>query len=226
MSSSLAVYEEPKSAMEIELEECEAIIREAEVNAFEEWFRIATELMRIKAKKLFSYPGSGIKGWAAYCRSDRCDYKLSHADQLIRSATYRKALPKPPAKAGGSWTERTVRPLTKLSSPSSASSCAEKILKRCKKTGEALTAKLVEEEVREAKNTVREKKARAKKAAEDAASTTPGKNLNRLLQYTRKHHQVFANWDGADWQDAEDEFPNIATRVAEALEELASLLRS
>jgi hypothetical protein len=221
-STALKTYEPPKSKKQIELEECEDIIREAESGMYEGWCDIAKELLKIKSRSLYS---DDFPSWKDYCASDRCDYGLRHADQIIASMKRRRLIPET-GSMDLVWTERNVRPLKALSTDQSVKSCAKAIIAHCEETGERLTAKLVQRFVAKAKDTPREKRAREKKAEEIRRNTTPAMSLKKLLSYTNKHTVFLQTMDENFWLDAEAERPGIVDRVATAVEELASLLRS
>ena len=229
MGAALKAYN-PSATGEQQLEQQEAIIKEAErqlqdaeAAAYEAWYREACALQVIKVKKLFKH--AGFAGWEDYCRSDRLPVMERHARRLLAAIPYREKLPEISGPIGSGWTERLVRPLIKLSTPSVAATVATRAIRHCEKTEERLTAKLMAEFVKEAMNTKKEQAAQRRKHDEQLRQATPAKALKTLLLYTRKHTGLLQSQGSKFWSDAEAESPGIVVRTAEAVEELASLLR-
>jgi hypothetical protein len=224
MGTALQTYKKPKTKKQRDLEDAENRIAEAEVAMFEDGFTIAIELERIKNGKLYDYDGADCKTWEAYCRSDRTAYSKRHSNRLILALKYRRALPNPGHGCPG-WTERSVHPLTTLSSPIVAGHCAKAILEVCEKEDIELTASLVKEYVDRVKNTKKEQTAKAKQMAADLREATAAKALRKLESYTRKHLVFLQTRPKSFWLEADDESPKIAARVAKVVSELASVLR-
>jgi hypothetical protein len=223
-----------RAKLEREVEELEEDIDDAEISVSEEWVRVAQDIAEIKkrfvtakAKKESLF---GCKSFDAYCKTDRSRFGKSYSNELIAALEVRKLLPEPTGRPVGlTWSAQTIRPLTKLKSDQAkraAGKNALALIEKASNAGEKLSlTKAAEQAAEAAKNTVAEMRAQEKAAEEKLASTRPVANLKRLIEYAHKHLAALEMWPDDYWTDAEEEEPGIATRVAEALEQLASFLR-
>jgi len=148
--TNLAVAAETKS-----LETLEAEISELCERFFEDWFHIGARLLLIRDGRKFTQAiddetGEPFGDWTAYANSDRLPRSLSRSqgNRLVEAAQVRPFLSEVPN--GNLWTERSVRPFTKIKHPKTGKILPRRIEAVCKlvvreaeKTKKQITGALV-----------------------------------------------------------------------------------
>jgi len=217
MASALKVVHSPNLTVDEEkIERCEKAIDAAETIASDKWMIEVAQMASIKsafseAKKGKRQPPFGMKSYRKYCESNRCRFQPPHATRMAQAGRILPLLPKAlPTGNKIPWTERSVRPLSKLKSDRTIESAA-KIAAKDTKT-KSLARAVVD--------VVAKRRLIAPKAP-----LTPAANIKRLLGYTEKHLVALTTQPKEFWDAVEAEEPGIAARAAVALEQLAAALR-
>lgn len=123
------------------LRACEKVLEEH----MEEFYRVGVALTEIKNDKLYKVKpvldGDGFyTDFDKYCR-DHWELSRTHADRLIYAAYIRKKIP--PSGGSFQWTERTIRPITKLEHSGKVEAIAKEAEKLARDNKKGLTSTVV-----------------------------------------------------------------------------------
>ena len=211
-----------KSQGRAKLREREESIRDG----VETFLGIGHDLKAIRDHELYRHDGH--EDWASYCR-DRWQWSKRHCDRLIVLAEYASALPEVGPR-GPTWTEKSVRELSRLGSRKSAARVANKVLNAIDTTKSnaqplKFTAATVRKFVDEDMGIDRAAQAKKTKAA-NALGRPLHSHLTELadrLEWITTQLQPIP----ADvWTLLEEEHSGLVTRVAAASAQFTKLLRS
>lgn len=134
---------EPAKSRKQRLRACERVLTEH----MEEFVRVGLALKEIRDERL--YKEDGFSRFEDYCRK-KWAWSRDYADRVISSAELRLVLPTPAKKNpdhGSAWTERSVRELKRLESPTKAKAVAERVVKAAAKEKKELTSSFVRKHV-------------------------------------------------------------------------------
>jgi hypothetical protein len=98
-------------------------------NSLEDFFQNGTRLKEIRDDEL--YKAAGFATWEAYCK-ERWGWSRDYTYKLIRASEYRAVIPGVDKKStdhARSWTESSVRELTRLEDKRDAAKVAAKVVK-------------------------------------------------------------------------------------------------
>jgi hypothetical protein len=223
-STELAVFEAAYHGTEINfkgmtLEQCELIVRE---ELYEGFVRAGMAMEAINRGRM--YASAGFSSFNEYTRSKRCPCDRSRCFQLINAASLR-------IKMGRStnvdqWTEGTIRPYTRIQPQSQGVRLAKKAATRAAKETEdgKVTPKITREVIQA--HTGKMPKAKRKRAKALVLANTPGEVIAIAEDQIRDMTEAFEAFIESHWEDADAERPGSVKRLAQALSDLASYLRS
>tara|TARA_R110000824_G_scaffold262007_1_gene450761 strand:- start:1001 stop:1681 length:681 start_codon:yes stop_codon:yes gene_type:complete len=201
-------------------------LHETLVDAYEAFFRRGCILDRIRTDREFE--DAGYDDFSSFMNAVQpCGIQRDQARRLIEAKNIRPDLPALPhsdAPVGASeWSERTIRPLTKLDEPYKWKRVSKRVVAAVKK-GEAFNAKLVQREVD--RFTGADVERAEKKAAKVRAADTPGDVIRNIAFDTNQWLESLENATQEFWDDAEEQRPGCVKEAAKALSKLSLFLRS
>ncbi len=216
----------PKVDADSALAKSERELAAAIAATFESFCQTGVILDRIRIDREFR--DEGFDSFEAYMdKVEPCGIKKSQAYRLIAAKNVRQLIeaevPDDSPSGGIQWTERSIRPLTKLETKRGRKTVAGRVVKAVQ-DGEKFTAKLVQTVVDKYTGADRERAEKRIKEVKEA--DTPAKVIGGIEYDVRVWTSSLQPAPGEFWEDVEAEDPNRLKRAVEALAELLKVLNA
>lgn len=199
-------------------------------SGMEEFYYVGQKLKEIRDDEL--YKEDGFETWESYCR-ERWEWSRDYTYKLIAASEYREKLPAPTSGIH-SWSERSVRELTRIPDKKQAARVAKKIVaeverseKQAAKNPDVKPLKLSSSTVRKFVDDDLGIKSKPKPKPDRVANGIAHADYIRSkIGLIEGITEVLADLPADSWKWLEVNEPGLAERLAAACDALASLMRS
>ena len=204
-------------------------------NGLEEFYCAGQEMKRIRDDQLYRF--DGFETWESYC-GERWDLSKRHCNRLILASEYRDQLPEVKVGPNGptSWSEASIRELTRIPDKEEAARVAANIVEAVKQSEVEsatnpdvnplkLTSSTVRRFVDEELDIDRTEQTRQKKEQlEEERSLRLEDYLRTEVDTVESLIEQLAKVPAESWQLLEESEPGLVERLAAACDALAELL--